>query len=184
MNKVTEAYAVFDIKEAYVKFIDETKSSSATCVGKITHELETITTQQKCGQVVLNQRSNGSGNGTATIDMYIPVETYREMYGMNLSNLKEGVHGYGSPSLHKEFTYTGVVVDEKGLEKLIAYPRCVVSAGPNMEVEHGQTEINAPSIPITLLPDNNGLCFYDVFESELPEEIGRASCRESVSSPV
>ena len=79
---------------------------------------------------------------------------------MDVEGLVQGVSAYGKGSIHKTFSYTGVVKDEDGVELLIALPNCVASSGPKSNIENGAEEVSEVEIEIDLMPDEYDQCEY------------------------
>lgn len=163
-------FSEFEVKEQHIKMADEDNYSTMSCVGSSEEDLEVKIITKKCRGAIAKEKVKGTGNGTLTESLHVPRDTYNKMYNMNRPNLKKGVYAYGQNSSHPEFSITQRVLDEDGVEKFKAYPRCVLESGPKRPVENGQEEVPELELTIKLLPDDNGECMYEALKSELDEE--------------
>lgn len=168
MAVTDKSYAIFDVKQSYLRFEGETKAVAADCTGKLQHELTSTVGEKKCGQAVIDTITKGLGEGTGTLSAYLKNSIRRKMYGLASALIKENIDAYGQESVHGTFALTCVVTDEKNNEVLIAYPKVVVTDGPKLEVEHKQTEVNADDYALKFLPDSLGHCFYSIPVADLP----------------
>lgn len=164
-------FSEFEVKAQYIKIADEDSYSTMSCVGSSEEDLEVKIITKKCRGAIAKEKVKGTGNGTLTESLHVPRDIYNKMYDMNRPNLKKGVYAYGQNSSHPEFSITQKVLDEDGVEKFKAYPRCVLESGPKRPVENGQEEVPELELTIKLLPDDNGECMYEALKSELDEEI-------------
>ncbi len=164
-------YSEFEITEQHIKFPGEDSYSDMNCVGSCEQELEVKVITKKCRGVVRKEKVKGTGKGSLTESLHIPVKIYRKMYGMLDESLAEGIYAYGEGSSHPEFSLTQKIMDEDDIPKLKAYPRCILESGPKISIENGAEEVAEVEITITLLPDDNGKCVYDAIVSEVSEEI-------------
>ena len=89
---------------------------------------------------------------------------------MTREKLAKGVYAYGENSRHPEFSLTQKVLDEDENVKYKAYPRCVLTSGPARKIENGAEEVAELEMTIDLMPDENGECMYEAFESELESD--------------
>lgn len=163
-------FSEFEVNEQHIKMADEDSYSTMSCVGSSEEELEVKIITKKCRGAIAKEKVKGTGNGTLTESLHVPRDIYNKMYDMNRPNLKKGVYAYGQNSSHPEFSITQRVLDEDGVEKFKAYPRCVLESGPKRPVENGQEEVPELELTIKLLPDDNGECMYEALKSELDEE--------------
>ena len=163
-------FSEFEVKEQHIKMADEDSYSTMSCVGSSEEDLEVKIITKKCRGAIAKEKVKGTGNGTLTESLHVPRDIYNKMYNMNRSNLKKGVYAYGQNSSHPEFSITQRVLDEDGVEKFKAYPRCVLESGPKRPVENGQEEVPELELTIKLLPDDNGESMYEALKSELDEE--------------
>lgn len=163
-------FSEFEVKEQHIKMADEDSYSTMSCVGSSEEDLEVKIITKKCRGAIAKEKVKGTGNGTLTESLHVPRDIYNKMYDMNRPNLKKGVYAYGQNSSHPEFSITQRVLDEDGVEKFKAYPRCVLESGPKRPVENGQEEVPELELTIKLLPDDNGECMYEALKSELDEE--------------
>lgn len=166
-------FSEFEVKEQYIKIgSGETATfESMSCVGTSEEELDVVVVTKKCRGVKEKERVRGAGSGKLTESLHVPYDIYNKMYNMTQQNLAEGVAAYGKSSMHPEFALTQLVEDEDGAMKYKAYPRCILESGPKRPVENGATEVPELSLIISLLPDDNGNCMYEILESKATEEM-------------
>lgn len=161
-------FSEYELREMGVKVSGGTAYDSVDCVGTSEEELDVIQITKKCRGVVSKTRVKGAGTGTLTVSAHVPYHIYAAVYDMNSrSDLAEGVNGYGTGNVHKEFSITQHVFDEDGIEKLKAYPRCIMLSGPTRSIENGAEEIAELEMEISLMPDANGYCMYEAIVSDL-----------------
>ena len=164
-------YSRYEIKKSTIKVDGETSAAALNCVGSLEEELNVKTISKSCEGVVKKQRTRGDGTGNLTISLHMPYALYKKLYGMTSEGLLTGIAGYGKNSVHKTFTYTGVVQDEDGVELLVAYPNCVLTSGPSVTITNGAEEVAEIELEVGLMPDEYDYCKYEVMATELPTSI-------------
>lgn len=164
-------FSRYEVKKSKVKVDGATSLFTLNCVGSLDTELNMKTVSKSCEGVVVKKRNRGTGDGKATLSLHIPYSLYTEIYGMKQQGLITGVSAYGKSSIHKSFSYTGVVLDEDGVELLIALPNCMVASAPKWTVENGSEEVKEMELELDLMPDEYGFCEYEAVVSELPETV-------------
>lgn len=170
MANYDQVFSKYELRKMGVKMADATEYKSADCVGTFEEELNVIVVKKMCRGVEVKTRPRGAGTGTVTISAHIPYDIYCELYDMyNRDDLVEGVQGYGSLNFHKEFSIVADVYDEDDNELLLAYPRCIMTTGPNTNIENGAEEVAEVEIEISIMPDDNNYCRYEAVVSALPE---------------
>ena len=157
-----------------IKADGDSAYEAANCVGSIEEELEVKIVTKNCRGTVLKQRTRGAGNGTLTTSLHVPYVIYNKLYDMNRADLASGVKAYGTPSVHKEFSLVLHVKDEDGAEKYKAYPKCIMTSGPNRSIENGADEVAELEIEIGVMPDDYGYCVYEALAVDLSESIKNA----------
>lgn len=165
-----QVHSEYELREMAVKIAGEAEYKHADCVGSSEEELDVIQISKKCRGVTVKTRVKGAGTGTLTISAHVPYNIYNSIYDMsNRADLVEGVEGYGTGSVHKEFAIVERVFDEDGIEKLKAYPRCIMLSGPKGSIENGAEEVAELEMEVSLMPDENGYCMYQCIVESLPE---------------
>ena len=165
-------FSNYEVKKIGVKLNTANATQKvAECVASMEDECETRTVTKNCRGVTAKQRTFGTGAGTITISMHIPTELRKDIFALTRSDLKAGVMGYGKPNAHPEFCLTADVFDEDGVEKLVAYPKCVMETGPNFDVENGADEIEEDELEISFMPDENGYGKYIALADDIAEAI-------------
>lgn len=160
-------FSRYEIKNSAIKIDGEAKPVVLNCVGSLEEELNVKTISKSCEGAVKKQRTRGDGTGTLTISLHIPYSLYQKVYGMITDGLVKGVSAYGRNSIHKQFTYLGVVKDEDGNELLVAYPCCIATSGPTSSIENGAEEVTEMELEVGLMPDEYDNCKYEAMVSEL-----------------
>lgn len=164
-------FSRYEVKKSTIKVDGSETVYDLNCVGSLETELEVKTVTKSCEGVIKKKRNRGAGTGTATLSLHIPYKLYKEIYGMDVKGLKKGVSAYGKNSIHKSFSYTGIVKDEDGVELLIALPNCMASTGPKSNIENGAEEVSEVEIEMDLMPDEYDQCEYEALASEIESTI-------------
>lgn len=172
-------FSEFEIDKLGFKFSGDEKHALMDCIGSVEEELEVRTVDKSCRGVVVKHRVVPTGNGTVTISAHFPKDVYDSAYGMKLSTVIDGVRAYGYNKQHPEFSLTEHVVNEDGLEKVKAYPRCVVSSGVTRSVENGGDEVAEVEMEVYVMPDDYGNCMYEALASDLTGSMTAATWMES-----
>ena len=171
MAKIKETvFSEYEARTLYAK-VGEDDACPIKCTGSIEEESEVITISKKCRGVVSKKRTRGTGGGTLKVSAHMPYELYVKLMGMDSAALADGVYGYGRASVHPEFTLTGDVFDEDDVEKLKAWPRCVMNAGPANKIENGSEEVAEVEMEIGFMPDENGFGHYEALAEGLASGI-------------
>lgn len=169
MSTVTE-YSNYEVRQIGVKPSGEEAYIVADCVGTFEDEMEVKVVTKNCRGVPRKVRPRGTGNGTITASLHMPVAIYKAMYALERDDLEEGVLGYGENNLHQSFSLVADVRDEDNNRKFLAYPNCIMQTGPNMNVENGADDVAEAEVEISVMPDENGYGKYESFEGELTDE--------------
>lgn len=170
MTTYEQVFSKFELRKMGVKLNGQTEYKSADCVGTFEEELDVLVVSKKCRGVEVKKRPRGAGTGTVTVSAHIPYDLYAAIFDMDArTDLVDGVQGYGTNNFHKEFSIVADVYDEDDNELLLAYPRCIMSTGPNTNIENGAEEVAEIEVEISLMPDEKGYCRYEAVVSALPE---------------
>ena len=165
-----QVHSEYELRELAVKVNGSEAFKHADCVGSAEEELDVVQITKKCRGVTAKTRVKGAGTGTVTISAHVPYDLYNAIYDMSeRADLVEGVEGYGNANVHKEFAMVERVFDEDGIEKLKAYPRCIMLSGPKSSIENGAEEVAELELEVSLMPDANGYCMYQCIVDTLPE---------------
>lgn len=168
-NRINE-FSEFECKSIGIKFGKDQEYSVMELVGGVDEELESKKTVKKGRGVVVKQKVRGTGNGTVKVTGHVPYDLYNQMYGMNLKTLVEGVKGYGINSLHPTFSMTCDVFDEDDMEKLKAYPNCVLTSGVARKIENGGEEVAEIELEVSVMPDEFGQGMYEALVENLADD--------------
>lgn len=163
-------FSDFELDQLGVKFTGGEKYEAVNCVGSCEEEMESKTITKSCRGVVVKTLSRGTGKGTLKLTAHIPWAVYNEAYGMELETLVEGVKAYGRNSIHKGFSVVMHIKDEDGVEKLKAYPNCIITTGVARKIENGAEEVAELELEIAVSPDEYGNGLYEAIVSELTDE--------------
>ena len=164
-------FSEYELRKMGIKFKSGTEYQSADCVGSCEEELETKVITKKCRGNVIKTTVKGTGSGTLTISMHMPIEIYAQAYGMNLDTLIEGVKAYGQNSRHEGFAIVQDVFDEDGVEKFKAYPNCIIQTGVSRKIENGAEEVAEIELEVSVMPDEYGNGMYEALASDLDETV-------------
>lgn len=167
-----KVFSDYELDQMSVKFHGDTAASykSMNCVGSLEEEMVSKTITKSCRGVVTKTRSRGDGTGTLKVAAHVPWGIFTNAYGMELDDLKEGVKAYGRNSIHKPFSITMHVMDEDRVEKLKAYPNCVITTGVVRKIENGAEEVAQMELEISVMPDDYGNGMYEALVDELDDE--------------
>lgn len=172
---MSNVFSEYELREMAIKVESEDAYASASCVGSCEEELDTKVVTKSCRGVVVKKKVKGAGTGKLTVSMHMPYDIYKNVYGMNLDTLIEGVSGYGTNSVHKEFATTQHVFDEDGVEKFKAYPRCVIETGVARKIENGAEEVAEIELEVSLMPDEYGQCLYEALAADLTDATAKTN---------
>lgn len=163
-------FSDYEVDEIGFKFEDEESYQSAKCIGAAEEEMEVKVITKSCRGIVAKEIVKGTGRGTVKLTLHMPWGIYTKIYGMNLTTLTEGVKGYGRNSVHGKFGMVEHVTDEDGVEKLKAYPNCVVKTGKASKTENGAEEVAQIELEVSVSPDEYGQGVYETIVDELTDE--------------
>ena len=163
-------FSDFALEEMGFKFAGSDEYQSVNCVGSCEEEMESKTITKSCRGVVVKTVARGTGKGTLKFSAHIPWAVYTEAYGMELDTLVEGVKAYGRNSVHKNFAIVMHIEDEDGVEKLKAYPNCIITTGVTRKIENGAEEVAELELEVSVMPDDFGNGMYEVIVTDLTEE--------------
>lgn len=168
-------FSNYEVKKLGVKLNSENATQTvAECVGSFEDECEVRIVTKNCRGVVTKERVFGTGTGTITTALHVPISMHEALYALNRPELKTGVMAYGTPNAHPEFQIVALVVDEDGNEKYLAYPKCIMETGPDMNVENGADEIEEDEITIKFMPDTLGFGKYEAYADNLSADVKAA----------
>jgi hypothetical protein len=162
-------FSEYEVREMGMKFKSGTEYKSANCVGTSEEEMEAKVITKSCRGSVVKKTVKGTGNGTLSLSLHMPYELYIQAYGMNLDSLIEGVHAYGSNSVHESFAITQHVFDEDGVEMFKAYPNCIIESGKAAKTENGAEEVAEIELELSVMPDEYGNGVYQALATELAD---------------
>lgn len=167
MEKV---FSDFEVDELGFKFKGKEGYQLVKCIGSLEEEMDARIITKKCRGVVRKKIVKGAGTGKFKVTAHIPWAIYTEFYGMTLDTLIEGVKAYGENSVHGEFSSVAHVKDEDGVEKLKAYPNCVIETGVVRKIENGAEEVAELELEVSVMPDEHGNGLYEALADELTDE--------------
>lgn len=160
-----KVFSEFEVKNTSFKFAEDETATKAGCVGSLEESMNSKTITKKCEGVVVKSVSRGDGTGELTLSLHMRYDLFLKTYGMMSDGLVDGVYGYGQNSVHKPFCLTAEVKDEDGVNKLKAYPNCVVTTGIARKIENGAEEVAEMEMTISVMPDEYGYGMYEAIES-------------------
>lgn len=167
---MSAVFSEYELRKMGIKTKDSEAYKSADCVGSCEEELDTRIISKKCRGITVKKVVKGAGTGKLKLSMHIPYDIYTDVYGMDIDTLIEGVKGYGTSSIHKEFAIVQDVFDEDGTEKFKAYPKCVIETGVARKIENGGEEVAEIELEVSLMPDDYGQCMYEALAADLKDE--------------
>ena len=166
---MSAVFSEYELKKMGIKTTGSDAYKSADCVGSCEEELDTRIISKKCRGITVKKVVRGAGTGKLKLSMHMPYDIYTDVYGMDIDTLIEGVKGYGTNSIHKEFAVTQDVFDEDGVEKFKAYPKCIIETGVARKIENGGEEVAEIELEVSLMPDEYGQCMYEALAADLKD---------------
>lgn len=174
MNQYGE-YSEFTAEQIGIKFSGDEAYATAGAVGSVEEIMNTKTVTKKYKGIESKTRTKGDGTGELKLSIHMDYTVYKEIYGMNLDSLKDGIAAYGRNSTHPTFGITLLVLDEDDVKKLKAYPNCTVKTGRTGKIENGSEEVAEIEMTISVMPDEYGNGMYESLVEELPEDVTQDS---------
>jgi len=168
-----QGFSEYEVKDTSVKFLNDTTQTAATrigCVGSLEETMNSKTITKKCEGVVVKTVTRGDGTGELALSLHMRYDLFLKSYGMVSDGLKEGVYSYGQSSKHNPFCLTCRVLDEDGVEKLKAYPNCVITTGIARKIENGAEEVAEMELTVSVMPDDNGQGLYEAISEEITDD--------------
>lgn len=164
-------FSEYEARKIGVKFADSEKHEIAECIGSVEDTADVKVITKKCRGVVRKKRVKPTGTGVMKISLHLPWSWYVKIFGMKLATLIDGVYAYGEESVHESFSFTELVEDEDGNEKLKAYPNCTVETGKATKVTNGAEEVAEVELEVSYMPDDYGNGQYEALASEIEETL-------------
>lgn len=163
-------YSEFRVTNASIKFGKDVSASKFGCIGSIEETLNTKKISKKCEGIIVKNRTKPDGSGELKISLHMEQEAYYQAFGMNATDLKTGIKGYGKLP-HEEFCLTMEVFDEDDIKKYKAYPNCVFSDGISRKIENGAEEVAEIEATLLVAADVNGYCMYEALAEGLEDDV-------------
>lgn len=173
MAKYEKVYSDFEVKETSIKFAGDEQATPVGGVGSLEESFNVKSITKKSEGTVIKNRVKSDGSGELKLSLHMRYDLYTKTYGMIFEELKTGVYAYGSNSDHKEFTLTAIVLDEDGIEKYIAYPKCIANSGIAKKIENGAEEVAEMELTIAVSRDDKGNTKYEAISEEIGETISK-----------
>lgn len=154
----TETFDISGIEQVTLQFADNV--DNIACVGSISGTTEMRLLTRSCRGV---QSSIANPQKlTVTLSLYMPVETARDLYGLENDGLKTGIYAYTSSSKSKEFAFTARFRDDfQDKQKIIAIPSCRVTTGLSFTADDEQTDIAKVTMDFEASLDELGNLYYE-----------------------
>lgn len=154
-------YSEFEVTKVGIQFKEDAQSTVFGCTGSLTETLDQIKRTKKCEGVVVKTTTKGTGTGTIKLSIHAKYDLLTKALGMLRSDLLDGVVAYGKNSIHKEFKMTCEVHDEDNINKLKAYPKCIITNKPEVTITNGEEEVAEIELEIAIMPDEAGEGVYE-----------------------
>lgn len=162
-------FSEFFLDQLGIKPASDSGTTLIDCVGSLEETMETKTITKSCRGRVKKSRTKGS-SGTLKITTHMPYQTYLSIYGMDGQSFADGVHGYGTLSMHKECLITAKVLDEDDNVQYRAYP-CAVATSKSCKVDDDATEVAMVELEFSITADDNEMIVYQALEGDITEAI-------------
>lgn len=169
---ITE-YENFEIEEASVQFIGSngtTENATAFgCIGSLTVEPEVEEIVKNCGRTQISATSK-TKYLNVTIEAHLKRGVAQKIFGLENTDLKEGVYGLSANAVKKDFIFTAVVYDmTRNVKKLIAFPLVSNVSGFSLNLDNSATEVQTMSLDFRAMKDSNNMFYYEAYESEITD---------------
>ena len=165
-----DGFSEFEVKQSSLKFADTEKAEPVGCVGSLEEKMNTKKITKKCEGVVAKNVRRGDGTGELKVTLHIRYPLFTKVFGMSDEKLKTGVFSYGENSVHPKASYTCLVRDEDGNEKLKAYPNVTFDEFFTRKIENGAEEVAEVEATLAVEPDEYGNGLYEAPASEIENE--------------
>lgn len=165
-----DGFSEFEVKQSSLKFADEEKAEPVGCVGSLEEKMNTKKITKKCEGVVVKNVRKGDGTGELKVTLHIRYPLFTKVFGMSDETLKTGVYSYGEKSVHPKASYTCLVRDEDGREKLKAYPNVTFDEFFTRKIENGAEEVAEVEATLAVEPDEHGQGLYEALVSEVTDD--------------
>lgn len=173
MAEVIKEFDSVTIANASIQFFENGEQQEGTkfgCVGQLESETEIVEIVKRCAGVEVKKISKPQ-KSNVTISAHIPINVFRDFFGLSNKDLKPGVYSYGADSKGKNFVFTADVVDEfEDVTKLIAFANCSSATGLKLSIENGADEVALLELEYTALPDDNRKIYYEALIPELEDD--------------
>lgn len=169
---ITE-YENFEIEEASVQFIGSngtTENATAFgCIGSLTVEPEVEEIVKNCGRTQISATSK-TKYLNVNIEAHLKRGVAQKIFGLENTDLKEGVYGLSANAVKKDFIFTAVVYDmTRNVKKLIAFPLVSNVSGFSLNLDNSATEVQTMSLDFRAMKDSNNMFYYEAYESEITD---------------
>lgn len=171
-NVITEFDSVSIINASIQFFKGGTKQDGTKfgCVGQLESETEIIEIVKRCAGVEVKKVSKPQ-KANVTVSAHIPIDVFRNFFGLTNTGLKPGIYSYGTKSKGQNFVFTADVVDEfEEITKLIAFSNCSSATGLKFTIENGAEEVALLELEYTALPDDRQEIYYEALVPELDDD--------------
>ncbi len=159
----TKPFDITGIEKVMLQFADNT--DVIQCVGNISGTTEMRTLTRTCKGVSTSIAKPQKLKVTAT--MYMPIETARDLYGLENKELKKGVYSYNASSKGKAFSFVARFKDDfSETEKMIAIPKSRTTSGLNFTADSEATDIAKITLEFEAELDELNNLYYEALIDE------------------
>lgn len=173
MAKVIQEFDSVSITNASIQYFDAGVQQEGTkfgCIGTFDGETEIVEIVKKCEGFEVKKRTKALKT-TVTVAAHVPIQVFRNFYGLSNTDLKPGIYAYGTSSKGKNFVFTADIVDEfEDVTKMIAFSNCTSASGLKFTVENGADEVALIEFEFTALPDKVKEIYYEALIPEVEDE--------------
>lgn len=136
------------------------------CTGSLALETEVRTVTKTCEGFEV-YRVEIPVSMTGTLNLHMPVETFRKVFGINTDGLQDGVYAYGTQSRQGKGCMTFDVMDVfETMKKLVALPNIIFSGGLNWTLENGGEEVTMTETTFGVFRDEGKNFYYEAMDDE------------------
>lgn len=156
--RTTETFDVTGIEQASLQFGSDV--DVIQCMGSLNGTTEMRVLTRTCKGV---QSSIATPQKLiVTMTLFMPVETARDLYGLESQGLKDGVYAYSATSKSKEFAFVARFRDDfEDKQKIIAIPKGRATSGLNFSADDEQTDLAKLTLEFEASLDEMDNLYYE-----------------------
>ena len=114
-----------------------------------------------------------------TTTMFMPIETYRDVFGLTSEGLKTGIYAYGAESQGKALTLVARFKDDfQDKEKIIAIPKATTTSGLSFTADADGNDVVKVTLELEAGLDELDNLYYEAVIGIGPGELAEAEAKK------